>query len=134
MFEQPNVRAQTELDVIIRELIGAGQLAPGGKQGQRYQEYWAPSGIKVDMFVVLPPAQWGYQFLIRTGPKEFSKWAVTPRRQGGGLPSHMRAGQGAIWQDNEVVEMPEEADFLRLIGMDGVAPQERRARWNGGVR
>jgi hypothetical protein len=42
--------------------------------------------IAIDLFIVLPPAQFGAFFAIRTGTAEFSQWLVTPREKGGAIP------------------------------------------------
>ena len=47
------------------------------KMGDRYMKLWKPvtvdgEGISVDIFAVLPPAQFGVIFLLRTGGKEFN--------------------------------------------------------------
>lgn len=132
LFDEPDPEAPTELDKVLARLMRFDQLRPAERMGPRYKSFWVdwgPEPIKLDLFVVRPPAQWGYIFAIRTGPKEFSKWAVTTRRKAGGLPSHLRVKDGAVWDGERVVPMPEEEDFLRLIGMKGVAPGERGPRW-----
>jgi DNA polymerase/3'-5' exonuclease PolX len=84
--------------------------------------------IKLDLFIVLPPAQWGVLFAIRTGPADFSHWIVTKRSAGGRLPSNCRVRDGQVFRNGLPLPMPEEADFLRLLELEGLAPAEREAR------
>jgi len=82
--------------------------------------------LAVDLFSVLPPAQWGVIMMIRTGPAEFARRVVTRRDAGGWLPSHLAVRDGAIWDGDQIVETPEEADVWRVLEMDPVAPEDRR--------
>ena len=87
------------------------------------------------MFLVLPPAQWGVIFAIRTGPAKFSQWLVTPRRHGGALPSYCRVRDGGVYKAGAKVQgpgardglilMPEEKDFFDLLGLDWIEPEAR---------
>jgi len=105
-----------------------GRLA---KNGPRYKQILTPQGAALDVFIVRPPAQFGLVFLIRTGPADFSRWVVTPRRKGGGLPSHLRVQEGAIWQGSEVIPTPTEADVFRVLGLAPIPPEERKPLWWG---
>ena len=104
-----------------------GQVVKGGP---RYKQILTPHGVALDVFVVLPPAQWGLIYLLRTGPADFSRWVVTPRRKGGGLPSHLRVKDGAVWQGKEIIPTPTEADVFRLLGMEPIPPARRRPLWH----
>jgi DNA polymerase/3'-5' exonuclease PolX len=81
-------------------------------------------GIPVDIFGVLPPAQWGVILMIRTGPADYSKAMVTQKSKGGKLPDDMFVRNGALWQDHHdgpvymprVLDTPEEDDFYRILG------------------
>jgi len=100
------------------------------KDGPRYKRLLTPrlltsQGVGLDVFIVRPPAQWGVIYLIRTGPAAFSRWAVTPRRSGGGLPSHLRVHDGAVWDGESLIPMPTEADFFDLLGTGYIHPRER---------
>ena len=99
------------------------------KNGERYKQILTPKGISLDVFIVLPPAQWGLIYLIRTGPAAFSQWAVTPRRKGGGLPSHLQVKDGAIWHGKRLIPTPTEADVFKVLGMEYIPPAERKPRW-----
>lgn len=90
--------------------------------------------IKVELYIVLPPAQWGVLELIRTGPKEFSQWIVTQRKKGGPLPSACRVQDGRILyridkKDYEVF-IPNEQAYFDLLGLDYIPPHSRRPDWD----
>src|ERR1700733_234246 len=46
-------------------------------------------GVQVDLFILIPPADWGVMFTLRTGPAIWSKRLVTNRKYGGLLPDRM---------------------------------------------
>ena len=96
-------------------------------KGQRYKKYFLPEGINLDLFIVLPPAEWGVIFALRTGGAEFSRRLVTAKRHGGYLPSCYIVRDGAVRRrdSGEVVPTPEERDFFALLGLDFIPPQER---------
>jgi DNA polymerase/3'-5' exonuclease PolX len=117
------------LEVTIGKLFWDRVYLAANKNGPRYKQLALTEGIHLDLFIVLPPAEWGVQFLIRTGPSDFSHWCVTPRHAGGGLPSYLRVKDGAVWNRTTKIETAEERDFFRLIGLEYIEPAERRAQW-----
>ncbi len=106
-----------------------GDIGQPIKGGDRYKQFRLPQDVYLDLFLVLPPAQWGVLFTIRTGPGDFSKWLVTPKRHGGALPGHLRVHEGALWSGREPVPTPEETDFFNAIGLAWIEPRERVAGW-----
>lgn len=124
------------LDERLGELVEAGRLEPV-KDGPRFKQFRVtPEGIVLDLFVVLPPAQWGYIMAIRTGPAHFSQWLVTRRNKNGALPSHLSAHNGALWEGDRqqrVIETPTEADFFSVLGIPMPPPAERTPRWGAFV-
>lgn len=100
---------------------------PAIKNGQRYKQYVLPEGLTLDLFIVLPPAQWGVILALRTGSAEFSRKLVTGKRYGGFLPSDCVVKDGAVRhiKTGEIVPTPEEADFLSLCGLGWIIPEER---------
>lgn len=128
LFGEPMEGEQTELDLRIAELIAGGALEPrldrnGSKRmGQRYKALRAVrSGLPLDLFAVLPPAQWGAIYAIRTGPADFSKYLVTEcQRQG------LRCEGGRlITSGSQTVPTPTEADFFRECGVKLRDPRDR---------
>lgn len=123
MFGLP-VPLETEhaLDRVDWAAIGTFQM---GKH--KYKKIELYEGIQLDLFIVVPPAQWGTIFLIRTGPADYSHRLVTPRQQGGMMPSNLKESGGAIWHGDKLIETPEEEDVYKLIGLPWLAPEMRFA-------
>lgn len=96
------------------------------KNGSRFKQIVFSNGLTLDLFIVMPPAQWGVIYAIRTGPADFSRWIVTPRKHGGVLPSDCRVRNGAVWRAGKIIPMPEEINFLEFIGLGWVAPEHRQ--------
>lgn len=121
------------LDERVTEMVEAGLLIYGGKKGSRYMQFYVPpSRIALDLFIVLPPAQWGYIMAIRTGPANYSQWLVTRRTKNGALPSHLSARNGAIWEGDRqqrVIETPTEASFFEVLGLPMPEPTDRIPKW-----
>jgi DNA polymerase/3'-5' exonuclease PolX len=118
-------------DIRIHQIMG----------GDRYKKFWVSMDggntwvIKLDLFIVRPPSDWGVEYLIRTGPKEFSHWIVTPRFLGGGLPDGYRVEAGQVLsQAGEYIPCREEIDFLRFCRLDWIEPKNRRPIWQRSAR
>lgn len=97
--------------------------------GPRHKKLVTLEEIKLELWIVLPPAQWGVQMVLRTGPKNFGHWLVTQREQGGALAPSFRFRDGAIWRDGGLIETPEEEDVFKILGLPWKEPGERTARW-----
>jgi DNA polymerase/3'-5' exonuclease PolX len=128
MFEAPCWEV-TMLDEALARLVREDVLAMADKAGPRYKTFWlrlpdAPR-IKLDLFICLPPAQFGVLHLIRTGPVEFSHQFVTLRKYGGLLPSNLRVRDGAIWEDGRMIETPTEAEVFEVLGLPFIEPGYR---------
>lgn len=94
----------------------------------------------LDLFIVRPET-WGVQYLIRTGNADFSHRCVTPRKFGGYLPDDCKVEDGRVWRywagDADMgaakladianpLETPEESDFLALLGLGWIEPENRK--------
>jgi DNA polymerase/3'-5' exonuclease PolX len=106
--------------------------------GDKYQKYWVSIDcgrtwcIKLDLFLVTPPAEWGVLYLIRTGPSEFSHWIVTPQSVGGGMPDgyHLEGGRIQDLASRQFIyPCPDEIDFLHFCGLDWIEPKDRHPVW-----
>lgn len=126
MFGNPT----TSHSLLDEQLRGLGTLK---KNGPRQKQILLPEGIHCELWIVLPPAQWGAIMVIRTGPGDYGRWLVTSKREGGALPSHLKEKGGALWNSTTMLETPEEGDFFRALGLAPVAPAERRAKWVGHI-
>jgi len=121
------------IDGAVQQFVLAGARLL--KNGPRYKQIALPEGINLDLFLVLPPAQFGVIMAIRTGPAEFSKWLVTARKDGGALPSNCQVRAGAVWRDGAIVPMPQETDLFNFLGLAWSEPGQRQAGWpKGSVR
>lgn len=95
------------------------------KDGEKYKQIALPEGIKLDLFIVTPPAQWGVIFAIRTGPANYSRWLVTERPYGA-MPPGFKVCDGCLHHNGKVIYTPEERDFFKEIGLTYLAPSVRQ--------
>ena len=113
----------------LNKLFQAKTQARYLKGQSRYRQYALPQGINLDLFIVIPPAQWGVVFALRTGPRDFNKWLVTPRRSGGRMPSNAIMKTAGIYMDRQLISMPHEIDFLNFLGVGFIEPKDRAPQW-----
>lgn len=116
----------TELD-----LYPWGELGIVIKNGPRYKQIALTEGIRLDLFIVMPPAQWGMIFVIKTGPADFSRWIVTKQCYGGAMPDDYLVLDGCVYrgEQRDLIPMRTEADFFAFLGLEMVLPSKRKARW-----
>ena len=141
---------KTLLDKMVMDMKASGDIDLK-MNGDRFKKlYLKYAGIWVDLFINIPPSHWGVQMVIRTGPSEFSHWCVTQRKYGGALLDGYFVKHQVVWVEmdikkNEVPDdqgkalklltdvnhlpMPEEIDFLNLLGLGWLEPRERVERW-----
>jgi len=131
---------KTELDKVLDVLEVEGALFPV-KGGEKYKQYrtgrWQEFGFAdplnpfmVEFWIVTPPASWGVQLMIRTGPAEFSQYMVTQKYKGGALPNQYRVEKGAVWEGTRKIEIETEQDYFDLCKMRYVEPSKRVALWS----
>jgi DNA polymerase/3'-5' exonuclease PolX len=72
LFGEPRLAVQ-ELRSVAE---GIGPLVRGGEKYIQVTDVFG-SGLSLDLFLVTPPATWGANYAIRTGPAEVSKLAVS---------------------------------------------------------
>jgi DNA polymerase/3'-5' exonuclease PolX len=130
------------LDLLVTHLMADHHLEARQPRrlGSKYKAL-VFQGVPVDLFVVLPPAQFGWLFTIRTGPADFSHRLVTPQCQHGYLPNYLKAADGAVYHQDDVERradafhakagklpypMPEERDVFELLHLDYVPPELRQ--------
>ena len=94
---------------------------PFGERYYRVNYNFTDLKIPVDLFVVIPPAQWGTQLLIRTGCAEFSHWIVS-----------QRINQGLHFKDGHlehdiigVIDTPTEESVFEALRLPYVPPERR---------
>ncbi len=136
---EPISLLKLKLDALVADGFLYKRMDADGKQrwGNRHQRALykcADFEVGIDFFAVIPPAQWGVIFAIRTGSAEFSRNLVTQVADGGMMPSGLRVMDGALWRVNpanrdeklEVINTPKEADVFRALGWHGYPPPEQR--------
>ena len=101
------------------------------KMGEKYAQVEVfdehPTGVrqysKVDVFTVAPET-WGYIFMLRTGPAEFSKWIVTELKRRGYMLK-----DGAVWNDTDTGwikhNTPDEGTIFDMLNIDDIKPEFR---------
>lgn len=124
---------------VVDALVEDGRLVQV-KGGDRYRQLRLPSGLGLDLFAVLPPAEFGVIFTIRTGPAEFSATLMKSLQRMGrrcedgrvlGVPSYCngtaeRCDCGVPPCGlRERVPCPEEVDFFRAAGFAWIEPEQR---------
>lgn len=88
--------------------------------------YWqaqlqTPSGpLQLDLFLT-SPERWGIIYVIRTGPRDFSKALMIHAKSIG-----MRVDEGNLWDHAGcAIPTPEEANVFAELGLEYVEPQHR---------
>jgi len=97
------------------------------KDGKKFKQLELPEGITIDLFIVRPET-WPVQFVIRTGPAEFSHWMVTSKKYGGAMPSNCKVRDGQVWENGKAHKFNDEADFLNWLGLGWIEPKDRKAK------
>lgn len=83
-------------------------------------------GLNVDLQMVTDRTTWGAWLLIRTGPASFNKAIVTPRFQGGLLPSGFAWKDGfKLYRPGGRVETPTEESVFEALELPYLAPPDR---------
>jgi len=147
------------LNQICDELLAQGTLEKRPDKNGRFAWgdklkrgifYLGDAYAPVDLFAVLPPAQWGVIYAIRTGPGDFNRLLVTSQRYGGACPLDRKVAGGQVWNTDgwpsvaampadkfvrmaEETQMPEiatpkESDFFAALGVPLWPPRLRTAK------
>jgi len=133
----------TRLDEILDRLEfmdGALKRVKGGEKYKQYQtQRWAEFGYSdpinpfhVEFWIVTPPASWGVQLMIRTGPAEFSQYMVTQKSKRGALPDQYHVKDGAVWEGVIKLDISTEQEYFALCKMRYLEPSKRMALWGRG--
>lgn len=101
--------------------LRAGKEACNGERQKRLVFH----GIVVDLFILIPPADWGLMFTLRTGPSIWSKRLVTNKSRGGLLPDDLRVSGAQVLRSRDAIACKEERDFFALIGLPWIEPAQR---------
>lgn len=137
IIAKPRVDPFNELDLLLVGLIAKKRLVPGpgssdGKKppyGPRYKRLAEPlSGMQIDVFSVLPPANWGILYAVRTGSAHFSHWLASRAIERG-----MRIRDGQLYAYDKTslpwreftIPCPEEENFFQALGLPWIQPPDR---------
>jgi DNA polymerase/3'-5' exonuclease PolX len=125
LFDAPRTRQVSLAWEALDQLVADGVLLPATKCGERYRCHPAScSMLQLDIFAVLPPAQWGPLLAVRTGPAEFGRACMLRLRKRGLRLEDGRVLRGAV-SGSVILDCPEEIDFLTACGLPWVAPKDR---------
>ncbi len=97
------------------------------KNGEKYKQFWLTRKIgskiiKVDLFIVTPPASFGVIHTIRTGSAAFSKWLVNCRKDKGFL-----FRKGALYREGKLIKTPSEHEVFQALQLKFVKAPKREA-------
>ncbi len=81
--------------------------------------------IKVDLYIVTPPAQWGPIFAIRTGDSDFTGHAGLMRWINERTPYQQTQGRLIVAATGDEIETPTEKDYFRALGLPYIEPRKR---------
>ena len=113
-------REEPAVDVVERTVRKWGRWVKGGEKYMQVEI--AEHGIKADVFVVTPPAEWGPIMAIRTGPATLGHSAVTRLHA-----YRLQCSEGRILRktDGVTVACPTEEEFFRFAGLPCLPPDQR---------
>lgn len=111
-----------EIEPIRRIAESWGMIVKGGDRMIQVQLHRPDVGdLKVDLFMVHPPASWWSILAIRTGPADLGAAAVTRMRKYG-----LRHDGGRILrQDDTELPLEREEDFFEAARMPYLLPHQR---------
>jgi len=141
---------KTRLDQALVQMVNEDAIRIDENGPRKKTFYLKYAGIAVDLFICIPPSEWGVQAVIRTGPSDFSHWCVTRKSRGGSLPDGYFVKHQMVWIESEIsklevswnpdyaitslndtnhLSMPEEIDFLKFLNLGWIEPKDRVAKW-----
>lgn len=97
-----------------------GTWVKGAERMMQITDLGGRVGLKCELYLVHPPAQWGSLLAIRTGPYELGRHAVTRMRERG-----FRHDGGRVLRGSEVIPTPTEEDFFAAAWLPCLAPHLR---------
>lgn len=96
-----------------------------GDVGGKYLQRELPEGINLDLFFATEK-NWGHIFAIRTGSAEYSHKVLAI----GWVKAGYRSKDGILHKDDKPIEVREEIDLFKLIGLEYVKPENREVSLN----
>ena len=130
VFGEPIFKQENLLRPFIKKCLQDGTFTEGeaDKLGRKASVGWRYYRLKykrekLDIFVVLPPAQWGVIYMFRTGDADFSHWLMSC-----GWNKGIRFIEAGVVQNGTRIETPEEEDVFRVLKLPWIEPTERNKR------
>lgn len=127
----PDLAPASALTWALAGLLERGTITRGRAWGPRQKQLYY-RGLKVELWCVLEPAQYGCLLAIRTGPADFSHLLVTARRLGGAMPEFLQQRAGALWYraapEQPALVTPTEQAFFEQLALrweDWRRPEDR---------
>jgi len=136
-FGRPPMLFRNLLEQYLHDLLQTGIRVNSGvwkfvhddKDGEKMKTFIVTTdfgSIKLDLFIVTPPAQFGVIQIIRTGPAEFSKRLVTAQPHGL-LPRGFKFKDGALRADTAgILKTLDERDVFDALGIPFIEPGDRQ--------
>jgi DNA polymerase/3'-5' exonuclease PolX len=131
MFDQP-IGAVDALGNLLDELCGQQVIRQW--RGEKNRPCWGKDlkrfifrDLDVQVQAVRDDSSWGFWMIVRTGPRRFSTWMVTPRSAGGALPPGFEVKEGfRLFRYGGLVECADEQSVFTALGLPWMPPEERR--------
>lgn len=126
LFAGKPVKFSSKLNPIIDDMFVSNFFTKYEKNGSRYKQIWIHDKIKLDLFIVFPPAQYGVIYLIRTGSANYSKQFMLDLK----LEGKFKIENGALYQITNkkplLIVTPTEKDVYLALGKEWIPPQKRK--------
>lgn len=125
-----DIPGESLLDPVLRGLVEQSRLIRANK-GKVLKKYYIPhlyqQGIMTILEIIISsPERWPVEVAIKTGPREFSYKLVTPRNQGGYLPSDCLIDLGwRVWRGDARIPLETEEDFIKFCCGRWIEPEDR---------
>ncbi len=119
--------ADPVLDEVRRVMHELGTWVKGADRQMVITDLLGHEGVRLELFIVHPPASWGSQLAIRTGPMELSRICMIRMQERGFKHVNGYAMRLGSW-----VQEPTDTEeqFFALAGLDCLAPRAREGQAN----
>lgn len=112
------------IEPVRAAMLELGTWVKGGERMMQVTDLLGRVGLKLDLYLIHPPAAWGSLLAIRTGPAELGRYVVTFCRQHG---FRHDGGYAQRLDTGDRVPTDTEEQFFELAGLPCLPPHERDA-------